>query len=102
VYFAGGEKAEDEKWVAIGVLIFFIALLLLIIISTFKTGDENPGCLEKVTRYKIFVYWKTDSLLIFRTKKKISGMACIWNGMACNRDEIPFNLYRIRYFTIPK
>ena len=72
VYFAGGEKAEDEKWVAIGVLIFFIALLLLIIISTFKTGDENPGCLEKVTRYKIFVYWKTDSLLIFCTKKKIS------------------------------
>ena len=50
VYFAGGEKTEDEKWVAIGVLIFFIMLLLLIIISTFKTGDENPGCLEKITR----------------------------------------------------
>ena len=100
MYFAGGEKAEDEKWVAIGVLIFFIALLLLIIISTFKTGNENPGCLEKVTRYKIFVYWKTDSLLIFHTKKKISGMACIC--IKTNRDEIPFNLYGIRYFTIPK
>ena len=46
VYFAGG----DEKWVAIGVLIFFILLLLLAVISTFKTGDENPGFLEKVTR----------------------------------------------------
>ena len=70
MYFAGGEKTEDEKWVAIGVLTFFIVLLFLIIISTFKTGDENPGCLEKVTRYKIFAYWKTDSLLIFCSEKK--------------------------------
>jgi len=46
VYFAGG----SENWVAIGVLIFFVMLFMLLIISTLKTGDENPGCLEKVTR----------------------------------------------------
>lgn len=46
IYFAGG----DEKWVAIGVLIFFVLLLMMAVIATLKTGDENPGFREKVTR----------------------------------------------------
>ena len=50
VYFAGGEQMEDEKWVAVGVLIFFAMLFVLMIISTLKTGRENPTVLEKVTR----------------------------------------------------
>ena len=50
MYFVGGEQTEDEKWVAIGVLIFFAMLFVLIIISTLKTGRENPTELEKVTR----------------------------------------------------
>ena len=41
---------EDKKWVAIGVLIFFAMLFVLMIISTLKTGRENPTVLEKVTR----------------------------------------------------
>ncbi|XP_078369692.1 uncharacterized protein LOC144653543 [Oculina patagonica] len=49
IYFAGG----DEKWVAIGVLIFFVLLLMMAVIATLKTGDENPGFLEKVTRWFI-------------------------------------------------
>ena len=39
---------EDEKWVAIGVLIFFSMLFVLMIISMLKTGRENPTALEKV------------------------------------------------------
>ena len=46
VYFAGG----DEKWVVIGVTIFWVMLLTLVVISVLKTGDENPGCMERVTR----------------------------------------------------
>ena len=49
VYFAGG----SENWVAIGVLIFFVMLFMLLIISTLRTGNENPGCLEKVTRWDV-------------------------------------------------
>lgn len=49
VYFAGG----DEKWVVIGVAIFWAMLLVLIVISIQRTGDEDPGCLEKVTRWLI-------------------------------------------------
>ena len=41
---------DDEKWVAIGVLIFFAMLFVLMVISTLKTGRENPTELEKVTR----------------------------------------------------
>ena len=52
MYFVGGEQTEDEKWVAIGVLIFFAMLFVLIIISTLKTGRENPTELEKVTRWE--------------------------------------------------
>lgn len=50
VYFVRGEKEEDEKWVAIGVLVFFVLLLIMILISTLKTGSENPGTVEKLTR----------------------------------------------------
>ena len=46
MYFAGG----DEKWVEIGVAIFWVMLLMLVVVAVQKTGDENPGCLEKVTR----------------------------------------------------
>ena len=46
VYFAGG----DEKWVEIGVAIFWALLLVLSIISVQRTGDENPGHVEKITR----------------------------------------------------
>lgn len=51
VYFVGGENTEDVKWVAIGVLVFFVVLLLMTVIAMFKTGAENPGTVEKVTRY---------------------------------------------------
>lgn len=54
IYFVRGEKDEDEKWVGIGVLLFFIMLLILIVISTLKTGSATPGCLEKLTRYTLF------------------------------------------------
>lgn len=47
----GGENTEDVKWVAIGVLVFFVVLLLMTVIAMFKTGAENPGTVEKVTRY---------------------------------------------------
>lgn len=50
VYFVRGEKEEDEKWIAIGVLVFFVLLLIMILISTLKTGSENPGTVEKLTR----------------------------------------------------
>ncbi|XP_022799709.1 uncharacterized protein LOC111337638, partial [Stylophora pistillata] len=49
VYFAGG----DEKWVEIGVAIFWVLLLVLSIISVQRTGDENPGHVEKITRWFI-------------------------------------------------
>ena len=48
-----GEKSDDEMWVAIGVLLFFIMLGVLIFISTLKTGSENPGTLERLTRYGV-------------------------------------------------
>ena len=51
MYFINGEKEEDEMWVAIGVLIFFIMLLVLVYISVLDTGRENPGTMEKLTRY---------------------------------------------------
>ena len=51
VYFVGGENTEDVKWVAIGVLVFFVILLLMTVVAMFKTGAENPGTVEKVTRY---------------------------------------------------
>ena len=50
VYFVRGEKEEDEKLIAIGVLVFFVLLLIMILISTLKTGSENPGTVEKLTR----------------------------------------------------
>ena len=50
VYFVRGEKEEDEKWIAIGVLVFFVLLLIMILISTLNTGSENPGTVEKLTR----------------------------------------------------
>lgn len=50
VYFVRGEKEEDEKWIAIGVLVFFVLLLIMILISMLKTGSENPGTVEKLTR----------------------------------------------------
>lgn len=50
VYFVRGEKEEDEKLIAIGVLVFFVVLLIMILISTLKTGSENPGTVEKLTR----------------------------------------------------
>ena len=50
VYFVRGEKEEDEKWIAIGVLVFFVLLLIMTLISTLKTGSENPGTVEKLTR----------------------------------------------------
>ena len=50
VYFVRGEKEEDEKWIAIGVLVFFVLLLILTLISTLKTGSENPGTVEKLTK----------------------------------------------------
>ena len=51
VYFLKGEKSDDEMWVAIGVLLFFIMLGVLIFISILRTGNENPGPLERLTRY---------------------------------------------------
>ena len=51
VYFTKGEKTDDEMWVAIGVLLFFIMLGILTIFSVLRTGRENPGTLEKLTRY---------------------------------------------------
>ena len=50
VYFVRGEKEEDENWIAIGVLVFFVLLLIMTLISTLKTGSENPGTVEKLTR----------------------------------------------------
>lgn len=46
VYFAGG----SETWVAIGVLIFFIVLLVLVFFAVMKTGRQNPNKLELVAR----------------------------------------------------
>ena len=51
VYFLKGERADDEIWVAIGVLLFFILLGVLTIFSVLRTGHENPGSLERLTRY---------------------------------------------------
>ena len=48
-----GEKTDDEMWVVVGVLLFFIMLGLLILISTLRTGSENPGTLERLTRYGV-------------------------------------------------
>ena len=62
IYFVGGEKTEDVKWVAIGVLIFFVILLLMIVVAVFKTGAENPGTLEKVTRYILILLHDFSSL----------------------------------------
>ena len=53
VYFMKGEKTDDEMWVAIGVLLLFIMLGILIIFSVLRTGRENPGTLERLTRYGI-------------------------------------------------
>ncbi|XP_074621712.1 uncharacterized protein LOC141880167 isoform X1 [Acropora palmata] len=51
VYFMKGERADDEMWVAIGVLLFFIMLGVLTIFSVLRTGRENPGTLERLTRW---------------------------------------------------
>ncbi|XP_074621395.1 uncharacterized protein LOC141879929 isoform X2 [Acropora palmata] len=51
VYFLKGERADDEIWVAIGVLLFFILLGVLTIFSVLRTGHENPGSLERLTRW---------------------------------------------------
>ncbi|XP_015769740.1 PREDICTED: uncharacterized protein LOC107348228 [Acropora digitifera] len=51
VYFMNGEKSDDEMWVAIGVLLFFMMLGVLIFISILRTGNENPGTLERLTRW---------------------------------------------------
>ena len=51
MYFINGEKDEDEMWVAIGVLFNFIVLLVFVFISVQNTGRENPGTMEKLTRY---------------------------------------------------
>lgn len=53
VYFLKGEKADDEMWVAIGVLCFFIMLGILTIFSVLRTGRKNPGTLETLTRYGV-------------------------------------------------
>ena len=53
VYFMKGEKADDEMWVAIGVLLFFIMLGILTIFSVLRTGRENPGTMERLTRYGV-------------------------------------------------
>ena len=52
-YFMKGEKTDDEMWVAIGLLLFFIVLGILTIFSVLRTGRENPGTLERLTRYGI-------------------------------------------------
>ena len=46
VYFAGG----SENWVAIGVLIFFIVLLVMVILAVMNTGSKTPTKLELVVR----------------------------------------------------
>ena len=51
MYFINGEKDEDEVWVAIGVLLFFPMALVLVFISVLNTGQENPGTVERITRY---------------------------------------------------
>ena len=53
VYFLKGEKSDDEMWVAIGVLLFFMMLGVLIFISILRTGNENPGTMEIITRYDV-------------------------------------------------
>ena len=53
VYFLKGEKSDDEMWVAIGVLLFFMMLGVLIFISILRTGNENPGTMEIITRYGV-------------------------------------------------
>ena len=53
VYFLKGEKSDDEMWVAIGVLLFFMMLGVLIFISILRTGNENPATLERLTRYGV-------------------------------------------------
>ena len=53
VYFLKGEKADDEMWVAIGVLCFFIMLGILTIFSVLRTGRKNLGTLETLTRYGV-------------------------------------------------
>ena len=53
VYFMKGENSDNEMWVAIGVLLFFIMLGVLIFISILRTGNENPGILERLTRYGV-------------------------------------------------
>ncbi|XP_068718431.1 uncharacterized protein [Montipora capricornis] len=53
VYFINGGKDEDEVWVAIGVLLFFIMALILVFISVLNTGQENPGTVERITRWFI-------------------------------------------------
>lgn len=49
VYFAGG----SENWVAIGVLIFFIVLLVMVILAVMNTGSKTPTKLELVVRWFI-------------------------------------------------
>ena len=53
VYFMKGEKTDDEMWVAIGVLLFFIMLGILTIFSVLRTGRENPRTMERLTRYGV-------------------------------------------------
>ena len=38
-------------WVTIGVLLFFLMALVLVFISVLNTGQENPGTVERITRY---------------------------------------------------
>ena len=53
VYFLKGAKADDEIWVAIGVVLFFIVLGVFAFFSLGRTGQQNQGCLEKLTRYGV-------------------------------------------------
>ena len=53
VYFVKDEKTDDEMWVAIGVLLFRIMLGILTIFSVLRTRRENPGTLERLTRYGV-------------------------------------------------
>lgn len=41
---------DDEKWITLGVFLYFGILLVLSVIATFPTGAAKPGLCEKITR----------------------------------------------------
>ena len=70
MYFMKGEKTDDEMWVAIGVLLFFIMLGVLTIFSVLKTGHESPGTLERLTRYGVASVFASKPVEVRKKSKR--------------------------------